>query len=90
MKSNYGAADWSLYSWKRSSSEREKSAHDLLHEVFKLHKKRTSWCEMIWPQGHSYGRISWKLCSGRFLVVQRERRDGYLRQQNALHPGGSS
>lgn len=42
MKSNYGAADWSLYAWKRSSSsssEREKSAHNLLHEVFILHKK---------------------------------------------------
>lgn len=41
MKSNYGAADWSLYAWKRSSSssERENSAHNLLHEVFILHKK---------------------------------------------------
>lgn len=54
MKSNYGAADWSLYAWKRSSSsEREKSTHILLHEVFILHKMQTSWSEMIWPQGHS-------------------------------------
>lgn len=41
MKSNYGAADWSFYAWKRSSSYclSENSSHDLPHEGFIMQVK---------------------------------------------------
>lgn len=90
MKSNYGAADWSLYAWKRSSSsEREKSSHNLLHEVFILQEKQTC-CEMIWPRGHSSGRIPGKLCSGSdqtFVLLTVT--SSVMVLQSLFSPGGS-
>lgn len=60
MKSNYGAADWSLYAWKRSSSsEREKSSHNLPHEVFILQDTTDLLWNDLAPRSQ-FWKDSWK------------------------------